>query len=535
MNKFKVPFGIIILTLGIVLGIQIEKVFSGDNLRDSIIKFNEVMTYIEKYYVEDVDTKKLVESAIGGMLNDLDPHSVYISASHMAAVEESFKGEFEGIGIEFQVVNDTLTVVSPISGGPSEALGIMSGDRIIRINAKEVIGITNDEVRKQLRGKSGTTVGISIFRPGLPKLIEYEITRDKIPLYSVDTHFMYDNKTGYVSVSRFSETTNRELMDAMEDLQKQGMKQLILDLRSNPGGYLNQAVQMADLFIGGKKKIVYTEGRRSEFNEDYYASQSSDFENIPLIILVNKGSASASEIVAGAVQDWDRGLIVGETTFGKGLVQRQFSLPDNSAVRVTISKYYTPTGRLIQRDYKDKKNKDEYYSEIHEMEETEGENFSHTAEEDSIRPTFKTNAGRIVYGGGGITPDFIVKSGSMTEYTTNLLKNNVLYRYALNFIDSEGKNISGSYGNNLQKFVKEFRIPESRVPGFIKFASDNDVLYNEEEFNTDKEYILARIKAHIAKNFWKNEGWYSVLLTIDNQVGKVNELFDEAGDMAGLQ
>ncbi len=212
MNKFKVPFGVILLTLGIVLGIQIEKVFSGDNLRDSINKLNDVLTYIEKYYVEDVNSNKVVESGINGMLEELDPHSVYIPASNMEAVEESFKGEFEGIGIEFQVVNDTLTVVSPITGGPSEALGILSGDRIIKIDHKNVIGISNDDVRKSLRGKAGTTVQITVVRPGIRNTIDYTITRDKIPLYSVDTHFMIDNSTGYVSVSRFAETTNKELL-----------------------------------------------------------------------------------------------------------------------------------------------------------------------------------------------------------------------------------------------------------------------------------------------------------------------------------
>src|SRR5574338_1262479 len=370
-GKMKIPYLLIMLTLGIVLGTQIEKVFSNDNLRDNIIKFNDVLTFTEKYYVEDVDTPKLVEAAINGMLSKLDPHSVYIPANEVENIEESFRGDFEGIGIEFQIVNDTITVVSPITGGPSEVLGIMSGDRIVKIDDTPVIGITNDEVRKKLRGKAGSEVKVSISRVGEPKLIEYNIVRDKIPLYSVDTHFMIDENTGYVSVSRFSETTYDELMDALKDLNKNGMTQLILDLRSNPGGYLNQAVKISDLFISGKKKIVYTEGRRKEFDEVYYASEPSPYENIPLIVLINRGSASASEIVSGAIQDWDRGLIVGETSFGKGLVQRQFDLPDNSALRLTISQYFTPSGRLIQRDYKNKKNKEDYYSNVDNENETE--------------------------------------------------------------------------------------------------------------------------------------------------------------------
>jgi len=269
-RKVKIPFLIIILTLGIVLGIQIEKIFSGDNLRESIVKFNDVLTYTEKYYVEDVDSQQLVEAAIKGMLNKLDPHSVYISAKEMQSVEESFRGDFEGIGIEFQVVNDTLTVVSPISGGPSEALGIQPGDRIVEIEGKDIIGISNEEVRKKLRGKSGSVVSVTIVKPGNSNKLNYEITRDKIPLFSVDANYMFDEKIGYVSVSRFSETTYDELVEALNNLKSKGMKQLVLDLRSNPGGYLNQAVSISDLFIAGKKKIVYTEGRRDEFDEEFF-------------------------------------------------------------------------------------------------------------------------------------------------------------------------------------------------------------------------------------------------------------------------
>ncbi|MDR3610512.1 MAG: S41 family peptidase [Ignavibacteriaceae bacterium] len=534
-GKIKFPFTIVILVIGIVLGFQIQKAFSNDNLQDSISKFSDVLTYTQKYYMEDVDSPKLVEAAINGMLLKLDPHSVYIPASQLESVEESFRGDFEGIGIEYQVVNDTLTVVSPITGGPSEALGIMSGDRIVNIDGKSIIGISNEDVRKKLRGKAGTKVKISISRIGIPELQEYEITRDKIPIYSVDTHFMMDDKTGYISLSRFAETTYDEVLNALNDLKAKGMKQLIFDLRGNPGGYLNQAVKISDLFLEGKKKIVYTKGRRAEFNEEYFSGDPSAFEKMPLIILVNKGSASASEIVSGAVQDWDRGLIVGETTFGKGLVQRQFTLPDNSALRLTISQYFTPSGRLIQRDYKNDKDREEYYSQAGARKEKEGDNLMHKAEKDSSLKVYKTNAGRVVYGGGGITPDYIVKTEDITDYTTDLLKKNIFYLYILKYLDNHSAQIKSKYNDNLSQFLEDFKISPDIVKDFTSFASSKGVKLHEEDLIKDKTYITARLKAQIARNFWKNEGWYPVLLMTDNQVAKALTLFGEAKDLAKLK
>jgi carboxyl-terminal processing protease len=534
MKSVRFPFLIIMLTIGIVLGIQIEKIFSGDSLREGIRKLNDVLTYTEKFYVEEIDTPKLVEAAINGMLGKLDPHSVYISPEQFVNVEESFRGDFEGIGIEFQVVNDTLIVVSAIAGGPSEALGIMSGDRIIKIEGEDIIGISNEDVRAKLRGKAGSQVEVTIIRTGVEKPIVYEITRDKIPLYSVDTYFMFDEITGYVSISRFSETTFDEVESALKSLNTDGMQQLVLDLRGNPGGYLNQAVKIADLFIDGKKKIVYTEGRRKEFNEEYFADKSYPYEKMPVIVLINKGSASASEIVSGAIQDWDRGLVVGETSFGKGLVQRQFSLPDNSALRLTISKYFTPSGRGIQRDYKDKKDKNDYYSAISEFDEEEGENINHTAEVDSLKPKFKTGKGRLVYGGGGITPDYIIKSEEISGFTRDLLRNNIFYQYVLSYLDKNGNDLSAKFNNDLSRFRDEFYITSVMMDDFISMAKSKSIDFNETEYNKDRDYIQTRLKAQIARNYWKNEGWYSILLGIDNQMQKAITLFGEAKTLANL-
>ena len=533
-SKFSIPFVIIILAIGIVLGTQLDKIFSGDNLNGSIEKLDDVLTYTQKYYVEKVDTPKLVEAAIDGILSKLDPHSIYIPASEMQAVDESFRGDFEGIGIEFQIVNDTIVVVSPISGGPSEILGIKSGDRIVKIDGKDAIGFTNEKVIETLRGKAGTKVSVAIYRYGNPKLLNYEITRDKIPLHSVDTYFMLDNKTGYISLSRFSETTYDEVSDALKDLKNDGMKQLIFDLRGNPGGLLNQAVQVADLFISGNKKIVYTKGRKTEFDEEYDASKPSPFENIPLIILVNNGSASASEIVSGAVQDWDRGLIVGETTFGKGLVQRQFDLPDNSAIRLTVSRYYTPSGRLIQRNYKNLPNKEDYYNDIGGKNESEGNNLYHSAEKDSSLPKYKTHAGRTVYGGGGITPDYIIKADNISGYTTDLLKSNIFYQFILNYLDENENSIKSKY-KTLDEFKNNFSFSYKDIHDFIDFAESKGVKYSKKDFDKDENYIIARLKAQIARNYWKNKGWFEEILSVDNQLLKAVTLFGEAKELAELK
>ncbi len=534
-KKIKIPFAIVVLTVGIVIGILIQKAFSDDNLQDSILKFKDVLAYTEKYYVDKVDTQKLVDAAINGMLNKLDPHTVYIPAKQLETIEESFKGEFDGIGIEFQILNDTLTVVAPIMGGPSAALGILSGDRIIKINNKSAIAISNEQVRNKLRGPAGTKVEVTVLRNGIKNPINYEITRSKIPLYSVDTHFMYDNTTGYISISRFAETTYDELNNALIDLKNHGMKQLILDLRGNPGGYLNQAVKIANLFIGDNKKIVYTKGRRKEFDEEYDASKPAPYKDLPLIILVNDGSASASEIVTGAMQDWDRALIVGETTFGKGLVQRQFSLPDNSALRLTIARYYTPSGRLIQRDYKKIKSKEEYFEDAGKNNDALGNNLEHTAEKDSALPEFKTHDGRIVYGGGGITPDFIVKDGKLTDFTTELLKNNIFYQFVLNYLDYHKTEIVNKYGNNLNKFIRNFEFKNNDLTDFLNLAKQKGIKANKESFEKDKKYITTRLKAEVARSLWRNEGWYQVLLRDDDQFIKAVTLFGEAKELAGLK
>ncbi len=309
-KKFFIPISIILIIVGVFIGMKIQDAVSDDKVSEQVRKYKDVLDVTSRYYVDDVDTQKLTEAAIRGLLAELDPHSVYITEEQLKRVNEDFQGSFEGIGVEFDVVNDTLTVVSPISGGPSEKLGILAGDKIVKIDGKSCIKISREDVPKKLKGPKGTKVNVTIFRSGVPDLLEFEITRDKIPLYSVDASFMHDNEIGYIKVSRFSATTYDEFVEALNKLKGQGMKKLVLDLRGNPGGYLDQAVKMASLFIPEGRKIVYTKGRLKEF-DDEYKSQGGQYTDVPLVLLVNSGSASASEIVAGAIQVWDSVLIVG--------------------------------------------------------------------------------------------------------------------------------------------------------------------------------------------------------------------------------
>jgi len=525
------PYIIVALFLGLFIGLKLSDVVSFSENKRQLKKIGDIMEFTEEYYVDKVNSQKLTEDAIKGMFSGLDPHTVYISAKDQTAEEESFRGNFEGIGIEFQILNDTITVASPITNGPSEIVGILSGDRIVKIDGKNSVGLKNEDVIKKLRGSKGTNVDLTIFRPSSKSVTTFKVTRDKINLFSVDASLMYDNETGYINLTRFSETTTEEMVNALKDLTSNGMKRLVLDLRNNPGGYIRQAANVSDLFIDGDKMIVYTKGRISSVDEEYHAAKKYIFEKIPLIILVNRGSASASEIVSGAVQDWDRGLIVGETTFGKGLVQTPIQLKDGSAVRITIAKYFTPLGRQIQRDYKDK---NKYYEEVKDRQETEGDNADHKTEKDSTKPKYMTKDGRILYGGGGITPDYIVEPGKVSNYSLELRKNNVYYQFVRKFLDKDGLALKGKYSNNLTKFVNEFQISNEQMQSFIKYAESLKVKYNAKGFAEDKENIRQWLKAFIARDIFKNNGWYLTLLKSDHQFQKAASLFGEAEKLSGF-
>jgi carboxyl-terminal processing protease len=514
-QKFSTLTMVIVLVIGIIIGVNLNNLFSSDDIYVQIMKLNDVLNLARKNYVDKIDTQTLVEAAIEGMLGILDPHSVYIPAKAMERVNEDIRGSFEGIGIEFTIINDTINVVTPISGGPSEQLGIMAGDKIIKINDTSAIGLKNEDVVRKLRGPKGTKVKVTILRAGVKEPLEFVITRDKISIYSVDVAVMVAKDVGYIYINRFSETTDREFKEAVSKLRAQGMKKLILDLRNNPGGLLSEAVKIADEFLPQGKLIVYTKGRLPEYNEEFYATSSGELEKIPVVVLVNQGSASGSEIVAGAIQDWDRGLIVGDTTFGKGLVQRQFPLNDGSAIRLTTARYYTPSGRLIQKPYEGKK----YLGGV----------------KDTSKEVYHTKVlNRSVYGGGGIAPDVVVKTQTLTDLSVDIRRNNLFYIFISNFMDSKGNEIRSKYGNNFELFKRDFQISDEMLENFKKFVISKGIKWEEEQFKRDLSYIKTTLKAHIARFIWKYEGWYPVMLEIDEQFQKALELMPQAEKMLAV-
>ena len=521
-KKLIYPLFIVLLVIGILAGMKIQNAISDDKVSDQVKKFADVLGITSRYYVDNIDTQKLTEAAIRGMLDELDPHSTYISQEQLKRVNEDFQGSFDGIGVEFDVINDTLTVVSPISGGPSEKLGIMAGDKIVKIDGESCVKIAREDVPKKLRGPKGTKVIVTISRYGKGDLIDFEITRDKIPLYSVDASFMMNTDVGYLRMSRFAATTYDEFMQAMNKLKGQGMKMLMLDLRGNPGGYLEQAFKITSEFIPRGKKIVFTKSRTKEF-EEVYNSTGGSYTDLPLIVLVNEGSASASEILAGAIQDLDRGLIVGETTFGKGLVQRQFDLFDGSAFRVTTARYYTPSGRLIQKPYEGGK-----YKHSMRLDTLEGENLNHDKDtKDTSRPEYKTLKGRTVFGGGGISPDYFVKMDTLTSYTVQLRRLNLFYEYVENYLTSNRKSIENNYKNYIE-FRDKFIVDERMLGDLKDLARKKKVEFDNVAFNRDIDFIKISIKSQIARDLWGNEGNYAVFVSNDDQVQKALELFMEA-------
>ncbi len=523
----------ITLCVGVFIGANMAGTSAAptSDFMQSLNKFRQVLTHIENDYVDEVDSDQLVESAIANMLEDLDPHTSYIPAKDLELIQSRLQGNYEGIGVEFNIFKDTIHVVSPLSGGPSEKLGIKAGDKIVQVDGENVagIGMTNQKVVEMLRGPGGSEVTVSIKRDGENELIDFTIERDVIPQYSVDVSYMVDDKIGYIKIARFANSTYLEFKEALLKLQDQGMKNLVIDLTGNPGGYLNRAVEIADEVLGGRQMIVYTDGKEKRYVEEHYSGNTGDFEAGSLVIMVDEGSASASEIVAGAVQDHDRGLIVGRRSFGKGLVQLPIDLNDGSELRLTISRYYTPSGRSIQKTYTGG-NLDDYYMEAYERYEN-GELYSSDSIKFNDSLAYETDKGRVVYGGGGITPDYFVPldTSQNTRYMNRLFSTNSIQEYTVKYAQENSESLANM---GYDSYRKTFEVSEEMLKELTATAEINKLPFNQREFERSKELIKLLTKAYIARGIWDNGGFYPIFNEQDEIFLKAIQLMDEADKIA---
>lgn len=483
-------------------------------------KLQTTVVAIDRFYLDTVNANTLIDNAINGMLEKLDPHSKYIPKSEVQKMNEPLDGKFEGIGVVFQMMEDTLLVIQTISGGPSEKVGIFAGDRIVYVNDSTIAGVNmqNTDIMKKLRGPKGTSVNVKILRRGVKNLIEFKIIRDVIPIYSIDAAYMVDDKIGYIKVNKFSETTLQEYNEAMNKLKSKGMKSLILDLQDNGGGYLKTAVQLASTVLSPNKLVVYSEGV-SQPRETFNTTGKPSFENGEVVVLVNESSASASEILSGSIQDWDRGLIVGRRTFGKGLVQKPIPLPDGSQIRLTVAQYFIPSGRCVQRPYKN--NLKDYDKDF-----LERYNRGELMHEDSISfpdslKYFTLEKKRPVYGGGGIMPDIFVPldTTKYSKYHRDLAAKNVLNNFVLNYLDKHRSALEKKYNvNNAKKkeagfksFNQTFEVSDQDI-NEVKEAGDKEkVEFNEEQFTKSKALIKKQLKAMIARDLWDTCEYYQIM------------------------
>ncbi|PKP33750.1 MAG: peptidase S41 [Bacteroidetes bacterium HGW-Bacteroidetes-17] len=494
-----------------------------ENLR----KLATAMQIIHYAYVDTVNESKLVENAIIETLKELDPHSYYISKEDLEAVNEPLVSSFEGIGISFQIYNDTLMVIAPIIGGPSEKVGILAGDKIVEIDGEKSYGdkIDNQFVFDHLRGPKGSKVKVLIYRKGKSELLNFTITRDKIPMNSIDATFMVDDEIGYIKLSRFAQTSHNEFRESIALLQSKGMKKLIFDLRGNGGGLMQPAIEISDEFLKAGRLIVYTEGINSPI-EEYNATSGGSLENEDLVLMIDEGSASASEIVAGAIQDWDRGIVLGRRSFGKGLVQRPFQLPDGSVIRLTTARYYTPTGRSIQKPYEEGIEK--YYTDLYDR--LKNGEFVHADSihfPDSLR--YYTPGKRLVYGGGGIMPDVFIPWDSTTysDYYIDLVREGAFNDFALKFVDENRNQFLAKY-KSMEAYVKNFDIDKKIFSEFIAFADAKSSKKHDEDSLTTSEMMIKHVlKGLIGRNLYTMDAYFKVMTEIDDGFIKAVEVLKD--------
>ena len=528
-----VKFGFSLL-LAILLIYPADQLSAQETVQENQLKFARLLRLVDGYYVDSANVTKLTEDAIINLLSELDPHSTYISKEEVDKMNEPLKGNFEGIGISFNIYKDTLLVTTTIAGGPSEKVGLRAGDRIVEVDDENIagIGLKNSDVFDMLRGDKGTEVNLKILRRSEPDLLEFKIIRDKIPIFSLDASYMIDESTGYIKLNKFAATTNDEFETAIKELKQNNLENLILDLRGNGGGYLRTAIEISDQFLGDDQLVVYTDGLNDP-KRDYDATSSGEFEQGNLIVLVDEGSASASEIVSGAIQDWDRGLIIGRRSFGKGLVQKPFFLTDGSMVRLTTAHYYTPSGRCIQKPYDEGLTE---YRRDYANRMSNGEMFNADSIhfDDKLKHKTLTN-GRNVYGGGGIMPDIFVPLDTSHHYSylNKLRRKNVTYNYVLDFIDANRDEITEKYPE-FEAFNKNFKITEDVIDDVVKRGEKEGIEKDEESLEFTKESLKKELKAYIARDMYSRNGMYKVLNRDDEAILKAIEVLNDQNEFNNL-
>jgi carboxyl-terminal processing protease len=491
--------------------------------RAQLEKFQRALQVINLAYIEEVDNEELVENAIRGMLRELDPHSVYLSADELRRANEPLIGSFEGIGIQFNIINDSIVVISPVPGGPSEKVGILPGDKIVQIDGESSVGshVNNQMVQDRLRGERGTRVEVSVSRRGSPRLLDFAITRDRIPINSLDASFMAAPEIGYIKINRFSRTTMREFRQALGDLKRQGMQHLILDLNYNSGGFLDVAIDLTDQFLERDQLIVYTEGHSAP-EQRFNSTSRGEFKNGKLVVLVNEGSASASEILAGAIQDWDRGLVIGRRTFGKGLVQRPFELTDGSAIRLTTARYHTPTGRSIQKPYDE--GADSYFADLSQrLRNGELVSPDNITFPDSLK-YFTMHNKRVVYGGGGIMPDFFIPidTTAVSGYYSRLMRRGILNTFGIEFTNENRQALLAAYPNP-ERFVEGFEVNQELLEALYIYSEDHGLPKMGQDEDPSDTHLRSQLKGLIARNLFDFGAYVQVTVQNDPAFKKALE------------
>jgi len=522
------------LLLAIIFAMPAFMANAQEEVLENQKKFARLLRLIDGYYVDTANVEKLTENAIIHMLSELDPHSTYISKEEVRKMNEPLKGNFEGIGISFNIFKDTLLVTTTIPGGPSEEVGLRAGDRIIEVDGKDIAGtgLKNSDVFDLLRGEKGTKVELKVLRKSIDNTLDFTIIRDKIPIYSLDASYMLDEETGYIKLNKFSATTTDEFVEAMNELKLKDVKNLVLDLRGNGGGYLKTAIEISDQFLKNDKMIVYTDGT-NEPRREYDATSKGVFEEGNLVVLVNESSASASEIVSGSVQDWDRGVIIGRRSFGKGLVQKPYFLTDGSMVRLTTAHYYTPSGRCIQKPYEE--GVDDYRMDIRNR-ITKGEMFSADSIQFADSLKYKTLLNkRTVFGGGGVMPDIFIPmdTSSHYEYYNRLSRNRIIMDYALEYVDSHREDIKNKYAD-FEDFKRNFEVTEEMITQIVEKGDKSGIEKDEESQEFNKSNMVRDIKAIIARNTFTLNDYFKIINEDDEAVQKALNVIENQNEYNNL-